>query len=124
MLNERDGNMPELAYFEPDDESTYRLKQAFLTSYRLLMFLKLFHNMARTPGKSLVELRETLYDSHGAHPPGTSATIAVGICHTRTINNFPDFIKAMGIAQMPIKKDFRTFLCRTIKQSEEVGYSS
>lgn len=118
--------MPELAYIEPDASSDYRLAQSFAasrTSYRLLMFLKLFSSTARVAGKTLTEIRDSLFDSHGAPPAGTSAWMAQQIREIRNINNFPAFLHMMGIKAKPTKEEFCSFLKRSIKESESAGYS-
>lgn len=45
------------------------------TSYRLLMFLKLFSSSSRLTGKLLTELREALFDSHEAPLRGVSVAL-------------------------------------------------
>ncbi|KAJ4376781.1 protein polyubiquitination [Didymella sp. IMI 355093] len=126
MLDSKGADMPELAYLEPSAISEYRLAKTFeasRTSYRLLMFLKLFSSSARQPGKSLVDLREALFDSHGAPPPGISAAMAQRIRDIREINGFPGFLRAMGIPDVPSKTQFTAFLRHTITDSVKVGYS-
>ncbi|KAF2653678.1 hypothetical protein K491DRAFT_581127, partial [Lophiostoma macrostomum CBS 122681] len=126
MLDSKGAGMAELAYIEPSRVSDYRLTKTFeasRTSYRLLMFLKLFSSTARQPGKSLLQLHDELFDTHGAPPSGTSAIMAYEIRRIRNINNFPDFLIAMGISELPTKADFSGFLKRTIGDSVSVGYS-
>ncbi|KAF3031322.1 hypothetical protein E8E12_000998 [Didymella heteroderae] len=126
MLDAKGADMAELAYFEPSAISEYRLAKTFeasRTSYRLLMFLKLFSSSARQPGKSLVEIREELFDSHGAPPPGVSAAMAQRIREIREINGFPGFLRAMGITEVPSKTQFTAFLRRTVTDSVKAGYS-
>jgi ubiquitin-protein ligase len=126
MLDSKGADMAELAYLEPTAISEYRLAKTFeasRTSYRLLMFLKLFSSSARQPGKSLVNLRETLFDSHGAPPPGVPAVMARRIREVRAIDSFPGFLRAMGIIQIPSKTQFTAFLRRTVADSMEAGYS-
>jgi ubiquitin-protein ligase len=119
--------MPELTYLEPSAFSDYRLKntfQASLTSYRLLMFGKLFSSSSRKSGMTLVQLRDQLFDTHGAPPSGTSTWMAQQIKHIHNIPNFPSFLQFMGIQHMPTKENFCAFLKRTIKESETIGYSA
>ncbi|KAJ4343368.1 hypothetical protein N0V95_006702 [Ascochyta clinopodiicola] len=126
MLDSKGADMAELAYMEPSAVSEYRLVKTFeasTTSYRLLMFLRLFSSSARPAGKSLTELRERLFDSHGAPPPGVSATMAQRIRSIREINGFPGFLRAMGIEDIPSKIEFTAFLRRTITDSVKAGYS-
>lgn len=126
MLDRKGADMAGLAYLEPTAISDYRLQRTFegsLTSYRLLMFLKLFSSAARVPGKTLVQLRDELFDTHGAPPPGVSASMASKIRTIRSIDSFPKFMTAMGITDMPTKSEFTAFLRRTIKDSMDAGYS-
>lgn len=126
MLDTKGACMPELAYLEPSTDSPYRLTMTFkasLTSYRLTMFLKLFSSAARPPEKSLIQLRDSLFDSHGAPPPATLAAITAGIRTIRDINSFPGFLKTMSITNMPPKSVFTKFLRRTITDSVVAGYS-
>ncbi|KAH7071732.1 hypothetical protein FB567DRAFT_554376 [Paraphoma chrysanthemicola] len=126
MLDTKGAGYAELAYLEPTNVSDYRLVNTFAaspTSYRLLMFLKLFSSAARPPKKTLVELREALFDTHGAPPPGMSAVMAQRIRKIRDIDNFPAFLAAMGIKDMPNKAEFTSFLRRTITDSVSAGYS-
>ncbi|KAJ8115246.1 hypothetical protein OPT61_g3068 [Boeremia exigua] len=127
MLDSKGADMAELAYLEPSATSEYRLAKTFeasKTSYRLLMFLKLFSSSARPTGKSLIDLRETLFDSHGAPPPGVSRAMAQSIREIREINGFPGFFRHMGIEAIPSKTEFTAFLRRTITDSVTVGYSA
>jgi ubiquitin-protein ligase len=126
MLDAKGAGFAELAYLEPTAISEYRLANTFAaspTSYRLLMFLKLFSSTARPPNKSLSELRDSLFDTHGAPPPGTSAMMAQRIRKIRDIDSFPGFLAAMGIKRMPNKTEFTSFLRRTIGDSVAAGYS-
>jgi len=124
MLKEK----PELAFLETTGtHSTYRLRETFRaskTSYRLLMFLNLFRRTAvgspRT--KSLVQLRDEAFSRHGAPPLGSAACLASSIKRIQQIDNFPDFLDAMGIEKGgPVA--FCNFLRQTIKDSEKLGYS-
>ena len=126
MLDSKGADMAELAYLEPSAISEYRLVKTFeasTTSYRLLMFLKLFSSSARPAGKTLTDLREALFDSHGAPPSGVSAAMAQRIRVIREINGFPGFLRAMGITNIPSKTQFTAFLRRTITDSVNAGYS-
>ncbi|KAF2007492.1 hypothetical protein P154DRAFT_592902 [Amniculicola lignicola CBS 123094] len=113
MLNEH----PDLAYIEPDAVSKYRLLETFnasKTSYRLLMFLKLFSSTARVPGKSLAELCDALHKRHGAPPHGTSAAMVQEIHE----------IRDMGIRGRYSMEEFAAMLNGSITKSVEVGYSA
>lgn len=126
MLDVKGAGLPELSYLEPSATSEYRLAKTFeasKTSYRLLMFLSLFCKTARVPGKTLEDLREAMFDSHGAPPYGTAERMAKQIREIRVISHFPDFLKRMGISRMPSKEEFTAFLKRTITDSVKAGYS-
>ncbi|MCJ1454898.1 hypothetical protein MMC28_005251 [Mycoblastus sanguinarius] len=127
MLDSKGAGMAELSYLEPSAISDYRLQRTFeasTTSYRLLMFLALFYRTARAPGEPIAKTCDGLFDRHGAPPKGTAEQLATAIRHIRTITNFPDFLKAMGLKTMPTKSEFSTFLKRTIEDSARMGYSS
>ncbi|RAR09006.1 ubiquitin-conjugating enzyme family protein [Stemphylium lycopersici] len=126
MLDAKGAGKAELAYLEPSAISQYRLRETFNaspTSYRLMMFLKLFSSAVRPPNKSLAELRDSLFDTHGAPPPGTSASMAERIRKIRDIKHFPGFLTAMDIKDMPSMSQFTSFLRRTVMESVKVGYS-
>ncbi|KAF9695633.1 hypothetical protein EKO04_006690 [Ascochyta lentis] len=126
MLDSKGAGMAELAYLEPSAISEYRLVKTFeasTTSYRLLMFLKLFSSSARPAGKSLTDLREGLFESHGAPPLGVSTKMAQRIREIREIGGFPGFLRAMSIENVPSKTEFTAFLRRTITDSVKAGYS-
>lgn len=125
MLDTKGAAMAELAYLEPTPVSEYRLQKTFegsRTSYRLLMFLKLFSSGARTSGKTLVQLREELFDTHSAPPPGVAAIMVQKIREIHSIDSFPKFLVSMGINKMPTKSEFTAFLRRTIGDSIKAGY--
>ncbi len=128
MLEPKHGHMPDLSYIEPSAVSDYRLQRTFDNkaskfSYRLLMFLALFYKTARVPGKSLSAIRDEMFDAHGAPPRGTAERLAAEIRQIRTVNSFPDFFRAMGLAETPSKEMFCTFLKNTIGESVRKGYS-
>lgn len=127
MLDSKGAGMAELSYIEPSAVSDYRLQRTFeasKVSYRLLMFLALFCKTARKPGKSLVDIRDEMFDAHGAPPKGTAETMAAEVRKIRSVNNFPDFFMAMGLKEMPSKENLCAFLKRTIGDSVKAGYSS
>jgi ubiquitin-protein ligase len=127
MLDAKGAGFAELAYLEPTPISEYRLHYTFAaspTSYRLLMFLKLFSSAARPPNKTLTEIRDALFQTHGAPPQGTAAAMALRIRQIRDIDSFPGFLTAMGIKNIPSKTVFTSFLRRTINDSVAAGYSS
>ncbi|KAL8668866.1 MAG: hypothetical protein Q9168_006525, partial [Polycauliona sp. 1 TL-2023] len=104
MLDAKGAGMLELSYMEPEPVSEYRLQKTFeasLTSYRLLMFCHLFCRTARGTNnlKSLAELRDQLFDTHGAPPRGVAASMAQDIRNIKSMNAFPAFLKEMGIQE-------------------------
>ena len=125
MLDAKGAGYAELAYLEPTEISNYRLARTFEaspTSYRLLMFLKLFSSAARPSGKRLADIRDELFDAHGAPPPGTASRMAGGIRGIKDVKTFPQFLGAMGVA-VPSGSQFSAFLRRTITESVKAGYS-
>ncbi|KAK5083326.1 hypothetical protein LTR70_008163 [Exophiala xenobiotica] len=125
MLDKRGANMPELCYIEADTISHYRLQKTFdasKTSYRLLMFLNLFRQTINRGNKSLVQLRDELFDSHGAPPRGTAAKLANDIKQLQQVKNFPAFIKIMGLTPPPASQ-FTSFLRNCVEESMREGYS-
>ena len=126
MLDASGANMPELAYLEPSPVSDYRLRctfQASKTSYRLLMFSALFYKTSRVGDFSLANLRDKIFDAHGAPPRGTADYVASEIRRIKDMDSFPPFLTAMGITRMPSKEDFTAFLRRMVRESEQKGYS-
>lgn len=126
MLDEKGAGMAELAYLEPSKISEYRTSKTYAaspTSYRLMMFLKMFSAAARPPGKTLVELRDSLFDAHGAPPPGTSTRMAEDIREIQQFDAFPQFLAKMGLKDLPSQPQFTSFLRRTITDSVAAGYS-
>lgn len=126
MLDSKGAGMAEMAYLEPSAVSDYRLTKTYNaspTSYRLLMFLKLFSTAVRPSRQPLVEIRDALFVTHSAPSPGTSTIMAERIRQIRKIDGFPGFLVAMGIKNIPSKSEFTTFLRRTIADSKKAGYS-
>ena len=130
MLDRKGSGMPELAYMEADTISQYRLKKTFeasTTSYRLLMFLNLFRRtINRGEGasrKSLIQMRDELFDVHGAPPKGTAAKLANDIRGLQQIDSFPGFFFVMGVTA-PAASTFTTFLRTCMEESVRKGYSS
>ncbi|KAI1077761.1 hypothetical protein F5B20DRAFT_550297 [Whalleya microplaca] len=126
-LFDRGANMPELSYMELDPISAYRLDKTFQgsrTSYRLLMFSELFRRTARpSHQKSLSQVRDELFDRHGAPPRDTAANLAAEVRRIHTINNFPAFLREMGLHNVPTSKNFTAVLRKTVHLSMERGYS-
>lgn len=129
MLDSKGSNMQELAYMEANDISFYRLQKTFdasRTSYRLLMFLNLFRKtINRGSGKdkkTLIQLREELFNAHGAPPRGTATRLAGDIKTLQNVKNFPEFFQIMGIPP-PQASKFTTFLRDCVVSSMHKGYS-
>lgn len=129
MLDAKGAGMAELSYMEASAVSDYRLQKTFeasKTSYRLLMFLNLLRlttGRASVPRKSLAQLRQEMFDRHGAPPRGAAARLANEIKRIHAVNTFPDFLKSMGIEKMPTATEFTAFLRRSVEESVAKGYS-
>ena len=120
----------------PSAISFYRLAKTFeasKTSYRLIMFLnmmrKVVHFVRNVKQKddtvkklTLHELRDELFDRHGAPPNGAAAVLAKRVQDIQKVNDFPNFLTNMGIKPGPASK-FTTFLRDTVKDSMEKGYT-
>ena len=127
MLDPKGAGMVESSYFEPSAESDYRLEKpskASKTSYRLLMFLELFRKTARPPGKSIHQVCDEAFEAHGAPPRGTTERLATEVRRIHAIDQFPPFLKYMGITVLPSKQEFTEFLRYSIDESMLVGYSA
>ncbi|KIW19912.1 hypothetical protein PV08_00487 [Exophiala spinifera] len=131
MLDRRNGaGMVDLVYMEPDEVCEYRLTKTFeasKTSYRLLMFINLFRltvNRGSGPGrKTLVQMREELFDSYGAPPFGAAARLAAQVKKIQDVDNFDDFLAVMGIENLPSKAELTDFLRKCVAESMRKGYS-
>ncbi|KAK0616776.1 hypothetical protein B0T14DRAFT_483166 [Immersiella caudata] len=125
LLDKKGAGMAELGYLENDGVCNYRLKKTFegsRTSYRLLMFSELFRRTALPGKKSLAELRDDLFRRHGGAGPGAAAHLAGEVRRLQKIDDFPSFLREMGIT-IPGAVKFTTVLRGTIKESAEKGYS-
>jgi ubiquitin-protein ligase len=130
MLDRQKGSgMVELAYLEADPISYYRLKKTFeasRTSYTLLMFQNLFRQTidrgTGTARKSLVTMRDELFQAHGGPPKGTAEALAKKIGELQAVDNFKDFVQHMGVA-LPSQQFFTSFLRGCTVASVEKGYS-
>ncbi|KAL0935713.1 ubiquitin-conjugating enzyme family protein [Colletotrichum truncatum] len=127
MLDKNGANMPELSYLEPDKTSHYRLRKTFeasRTSYRLLMFSELFRRIARpSNGKTLVQIRDELFERHGAPPAGAALQLSTDVRRLHDINNFLDFFEEMGIEKKPSPEWFTSHLRECVRNSMVRGYS-
>ena len=129
MLDRKGANIPELAYMEADGISLYRLQKTFdasKTSYRLLMFLNTFRRTinrgAGKDKKTLIQLRDELFDAHGAPPRGMAAQLANDIKAIQQVDTFPKFLMNMGLAPPPASQ-FTKFLRDCVEDSVRKGYS-
>ncbi|KAH8900023.1 hypothetical protein GQ53DRAFT_709308 [Thozetella sp. PMI_491] len=138
LLDGKGAGMAELGYLEEDEVSHYRLKKTFegsRTSYRLLMFSELFRRIARPAAaappshglraskKSLVQLRDELFDRHGAPPVGAAAFLSSEVRRLQQIDDFPSFLREMGIQAVPSARGFTAVLRQTVQSSSEKGYT-
>lgn len=130
--------MPELAYLEPSAVSQYRIKKTFeagKTSYRLLMFFNTMRKIVRgmrdnydekgnkkKEPKSLKELRDKLFERHGAGPIGAAALFAERARKIQEVDSFKEFYKYMGL-EAPGDEELTTLLRDCVKKSMAVGYS-
>ncbi|KAI1778830.1 hypothetical protein F4818DRAFT_402567 [Hypoxylon cercidicola] len=128
LFDKRGANMPELSYMEPGPVSAYRLNKTFegsRTSYRLLMFSELFRRTARpSHQKPLSEVRDELFVRHGAPPRGAAQELATTVRRLHTINDFPSFLKEMGLLKIPDTQTFTAVLRKTVHSSMDKGYST
>lgn len=130
MLDSRQGKgMAELAYLEADSVSQYRLQKTFeasRTSYTLLMFQNTFRQVINRGNgvqrKSLKQMRDKLFDSHGAPPRGNAARLSSRLRQLQAVSTFPNFISVMGI-EMPTASFFTGMLRGCVIDSVNKGYS-
>ncbi|KAI1372424.1 hypothetical protein F4677DRAFT_463260 [Hypoxylon crocopeplum] len=103
LFDPKGANMPQLSFMESDPVSTYRLEKTFegsRTSYRLLMFSELFRRTARPSHKKpLSQVRDELFDRYGAPPNNAAQELAMSVRRIHTINDFPAFMREMGIKE-------------------------
>ncbi|KAI1765789.1 hypothetical protein GGR53DRAFT_489068 [Hypoxylon sp. FL1150] len=127
LFDKKGANMPELSYMESAPVSAYRLDKTFdgsRTSYRLLMFSELFRRTARpSHQKPLSEVREELFARHGAPPRGAAQELSATVRRLHTINDFPAFLREMGIRNVPDPRSFTNLLRKTVQASMDRGYS-
>jgi hypothetical protein len=136
-LDKAGAGMAELAYFEKNPGSRYRLQKTFaasIVSYRLLMFLNLFRKTALGrpdkdgKRKSLTQLRDEAFQRHGAPPRGSAKMLANSIKRIHQVDNFRDFLTEMSISKHPEQAypgDVRwtNFLQQCIRDSMSKGYT-
>ncbi|KAI1750522.1 hypothetical protein F4782DRAFT_247244 [Xylaria castorea] len=117
LLDQKGACMAELSYMERDAVSAYRLDKTFQgsrTSYRLLMFSELFRRTARpSHAKILIQVQDELFDRYGAPPRNASGRLAVEVRRLHTINDFPSFMKEMGLQDIPTPTNFTKVLRET-----------
>ncbi|TGJ84176.1 hypothetical protein E0Z10_g4552 [Xylaria hypoxylon] len=127
LLDWKGAGMAELSYMERDAVSAYRLDKTFRgsrTSYRLLMFSELFRRAARpSHEKSLNQVREELFDRHGGPPRDAAGYLAAEVRRLHTIDNFPAFMREMGLQSIPTPMIFTKVLRATVHESMARGYS-
>ncbi|KAI2462933.1 hypothetical protein F4781DRAFT_157150 [Annulohypoxylon bovei var. microspora] len=128
LLDRKGAHMPELSYIEPAPVSAYRLNKTFegsRTSYRLLMFSELFRRIARpSHTKPLTQVRDELFQRHGAPPRNAAKELAETIRRLHTINDFPTFLREMGLQKIPDGQTFSNVLRKTVLASMANGYST
>lgn len=132
MLDRKGSNMPELSYMESDAISKYRLEktyQASQTSYRLLMFAELFRRSVNrgngVQGKSVVQLRDEMFDKMGAPPKGAALGLAGEAKYLETVQDFPNFLQVMGVKErMPRASQFTVLFKKCCEESVRKGYSA
>lgn len=127
LLDGKGAGMAELSYMETNPVSAYRLDKTFQgsrTSYRLLMFSELFRRTARpSHEKGLIQVRDELFDRHGGPPLGTAGRLAAEVRRLHTIDNFPAFLREMGLQKIPSPASFTHVLRNTVHESMTRGYS-
>ncbi|KAI1409813.1 hypothetical protein F5Y13DRAFT_85511 [Hypoxylon sp. FL1857] len=128
LFDRRGAHMPELSYMETQPVSAYRLDKTFQgsrTSYRLLMFSELFRRTARPSHKKpLTQVRDELFERHGAPPRNAAQELSETVRRLHTINNFPAFLKEMGLQEKPDPRRFTDVLRKTVHASMAKGYST
>ncbi|KAI0839449.1 hypothetical protein F5Y06DRAFT_265452 [Hypoxylon sp. FL0890] len=128
LFDRKGAFMPELSYMEPVPVSSYRLDKTFQgsqTSYRLLMFSELFRRTARpSHEKPLTQVRDELFDRHGAPPRNAAQELSETVRRLHTIDNFPAFLKEMGLDRKPDPRYFTDMLRQTVYTSMSRGYST
>ena len=77
-----------------------------------------------TPGrKTLSQLRDDLFRTHGGPGPGTAAHLASEVRRLQKVDDFPSFLHEMGI-RIPSGSEFTGFLRKSIAESRDKGYSA
>ncbi|KAI1455472.1 hypothetical protein F4805DRAFT_435670 [Annulohypoxylon moriforme] len=128
LLDRKGAGMAELSFIEPGPVSAYRLNKTFegsRTSYRLLMFSELFRRTARpSHTKPLTQVRDELFERHGAPPHNAAQELSETVRRLHTINDFPAFLKEMGLQKIPDARTFTDILRKTVLSSMSKGYST
>ncbi|KAI1391828.1 uncharacterized protein F4822DRAFT_106046 [Hypoxylon trugodes] len=127
LFDAKGANMPELSFMESEPISRYRLNKTFegsRTSYRLLMFSELFRRTARpSHTKPLTQVRDELFERHGAPPHNAAQELSSTVRRLHKINDFPSFLREMGLHKVPDPQTFTRVLRNTVHLSMERGYS-
>ncbi|KAH8156516.1 hypothetical protein CIB48_g11733 [Xylaria polymorpha] len=127
LLDWKGAGMAELSYLEKNPVSAYRLDKTFQgsrTSYRLLMFSELFRRTARpSHEQTLVQVRDELFERYGAPPRDAASRLAAEVRRLHTINDFPAFMREMGLQDIPTAANFTALVRGTVMTSMQRGYS-
>ncbi|KAI0808769.1 hypothetical protein GGR55DRAFT_650771 [Xylaria sp. FL0064] len=126
LLDSKGAGMAELSYMERNAVSDYRLEKTFqgsLTSYRL-MFSELFRRTVRpSHKKTLTQVRDELFERHGAPPRDAAGHLAAEVRRLHTIDNYPAFMREMGLQNIPTSMNLTELLRAAVHESMNRGYS-
>ncbi|KAI1272519.1 hypothetical protein F5Y07DRAFT_379720 [Xylaria sp. FL0933] len=127
LLDSKGAGMAELSYMERNAVSDYRLEKTFqgsLTPYRLLMFSELFRRTVRpSHEKTLIQVRDELFERHGAPPRNAAGHLAAEVRRLYTIDNYPAFMREMGLQNIPSSMSLTEALRAAVHESMNRGYS-
>ncbi len=77
---------------------------------------------APAPPTKLEQLQSGLFQRHGAPPAGAAAHLASEVRRIQEIDDFPSFLREMGIANIPSAAQFTGILRDTVRASVQKGY--
>ncbi len=124
-LDERQHNMPELAYLEQDAVSEYRLDRTLRstqTATRLLMFQVFFMRFVGKPqGKSLPQILDLYNKSYGRPQRGTAETLCDETKRIHHVDSWSEFYRRIGLAE-PSLAQMSEMLRQSVRNSESKGY--